>query len=130
MTTGKTTTSGGKPSHGRKGHSDRPGRPDWDSRPRRESGDRDKPRKFGSRGAPVEEETSERIAKRLARAGVASRREAETMIAAGRIAVNGKVLESPAVNVKRTDIITVDGKAVEADGAHPPVAPITSPPVS
>lgn len=32
------------------------------------------------------------------------------MIAAGRIAVNGKVLESPAVNVKRTDIITVDGK--------------------
>ncbi|AIB18863.1 pseudouridine synthase [Brucella suis] len=109
MTT-EDDNKGGKPPHGRKGHSDRPGRPDRDSRPRREGGDRDKPRKFGSRGAPVEEETSERIAKRLARAGIASRREAETMIAAGRIAVNGKVLESPAVNVKRTDIITVDGK--------------------
>lgn len=35
------------------------------------------------------------------------------MIAAGRIAVNGKVLESPAVNVKRTDIITVDGKPLK-----------------
>lgn len=109
MTT-EDDNKGGKPPHGRKGHSDRPGRPDRDSRPRREGGDRDKPRKFGSRGAPVEEETSERIAKRLARAGIASRREAETMIATGRIAVNGKVLESPAVNVKRTDIITVDGK--------------------
>ena len=53
---------------------------------------------------------SERIAKRLARAGIASRRDAETMIAAGRIAVNGKVLDSPAFNVKRTDAITVDGK--------------------
>ena len=53
---------------------------------------------------------SERIAKRLARAGIASRRDAETMIAAGRIAVNGKVLDTPAFNVKRTDAITVDGK--------------------
>ncbi|MBI0167763.1 rRNA pseudouridine synthase [Bartonella sp. M0280] len=57
-----------------------------------------------------ESDGSERIAKRLARAGIASRRDAETMIAAGRIAVNGKVLDSPAFNVKRTDAITVDGK--------------------
>ncbi|MBB2969755.1 pseudouridine synthase [Mesorhizobium sp. RMAD-H1] len=55
-------------------------------------------------------EESERIAKRLARAGIASRREAETMIAAGRISVNGKVLSSPAVNVLRSDRIEVDGK--------------------
>lgn len=52
----------------------------------------------------------ERIAKRLARAGIASRREGETMIAAGRVSVNGKRLESPAINVKRTDRIEVDGK--------------------
>lgn len=57
---------------------------------------------------PVDD--SERIAKRLARAGIASRREAETMIAAGRISVNGKVLASPAINVKRDDRIEVDGK--------------------
>ncbi len=58
--------------------------------------------------APVEE--GERIAKRLARAGIASRREAETIIAAGRVSVNGKRLESPAINVMRTDRIEVDGK--------------------
>ncbi|WP_279100214.1 pseudouridine synthase [Bartonella apis] len=63
------------------------------------------------RGKTSEEsDGSERIAKRLARAGIASRRDAETMIAAGRIAVNGKVLDTPAFNVKRTDAITVDGK--------------------
>ncbi|RCW87769.1 pseudouridine synthase [Phyllobacterium bourgognense] len=58
--------------------------------------------------APVEE--GERIAKRLARAGIASRREAETMIAAGRVSVNGKRLESPAINVMPADRIEVDGK--------------------
>lgn len=73
----------------------------------------DKPR--GERRAPRSEDEAvpdegERIAKRLARAGIASRRDAETMIAAGRIAVNGKVLTSPAINVKRTDIITFDKK--------------------
>jgi 23S rRNA pseudouridine2605 synthase len=51
----------------------------------------------------------ERIAKRLARAGVASRRDAERMIAEGRVRVNGTVLSSPAFNVTDTDKITVDG---------------------
>jgi len=55
-------------------------------------------------------EVDERIAKRLARAGIASRREAESMIVAGRISVNGKILTSPVVNVSREDIICVDGK--------------------
>jgi len=64
--------------------------------------------------APAAPEESERIAKRLARAGIASRREAETMIAAGRISVNGKVLTSPAVNVLRSDRIEVDGKPLRA----------------
>ena len=57
---------------------------------------------------------SERIAKRLARAGVASRRVAETMIAAGRVAVNGKVIDSPALNVTAADKILVDGKPLAA----------------
>ena len=53
---------------------------------------------------------SERIAKRLARAGLCSRREAENWIAAGRVAVDGKVLESPAFNVAPGQQIVVDGK--------------------
>lgn len=54
----------------------------------------------------------ERIAKRLSRAGIASRREAERMIAEGRVTVNGKVIDSPALNVTEADKITVDGKPV------------------
>ena len=54
----------------------------------------------------------ERIAKRLARAGVASRRDAELMIAAGRVAVNGKVIDSPALNVGGADRIELDGKPI------------------
>lgn len=56
----------------------------------------------------------ERIAKRLARAGVASRRVAETMIAAGRVSVNGVVIDSPALNVAASDRIAVDGKPLAA----------------
>ncbi|WP_297322814.1 pseudouridine synthase [uncultured Bartonella sp.] len=63
-----------------------------------------------SKSPSEESDGSERIAKRLARAGIASRRDAEMMIAAGRIAVNGKVLDTPAFNVKRVDAITVDGQ--------------------
>lgn len=75
------------------------------------SGDKRPPR-AGPRSTIAETaaEEGERIAKRLARAGIASRREAETMIAAGRISVNGKVLASPAINVMRADRIEVDGK--------------------
>jgi len=54
----------------------------------------------------------DRIAKVLSRAGVASRREAERMIADGRVAVNGKTIESPALNVTAHDRIVVDGKPV------------------
>lgn len=52
----------------------------------------------------------ERIAKRIARAGLASRREAERMIVAGRVSVNGKKIDSPALNVSDADKILVDGK--------------------
>jgi 23S rRNA pseudouridine2605 synthase len=51
----------------------------------------------------------ERIAKVLSRAGLCSRRDAERWIAEGRVAVNGRTLDSPAVNVGPQDRITVDG---------------------
>jgi 23S rRNA pseudouridine2605 synthase len=52
----------------------------------------------------------ERIAKVIARAGLASRREAEAWIAAGRVAVNGELVASPALNVEARDRIEVDGQ--------------------
>lgn len=52
----------------------------------------------------------ERIAKVIARAGFCSRRDAERLIAQGRVKLNGKKLESPAVNVKPADMIRIDGK--------------------
>lgn len=52
------------------------------------------------------------MAKLLARVGVGSRRDVERLIAEGRVAVNGAVLETPAVKVERGDIVTVDGEVV------------------
>jgi 23S rRNA pseudouridine2605 synthase len=60
----------------------------------------------------------ERIAKVLARRGVASRRDVERMIEAGRVSVDGKLIESPALNVTASTRITVDGKPVAE--AEPP----------
>jgi 23S rRNA pseudouridine2605 synthase len=56
----------------------------------------------------------ERIAKVLARAGLCSRREAERWIADGRVAVNGKPLDSPAITITDSDRITVDGRPIPA----------------
>jgi 23S rRNA pseudouridine2605 synthase len=61
-----------------------------------------------------EHDGPERIAKVIARAGLASRREAEGWIAAGRIAVNGETIASPALNVGADDKVTVDGKPLPA----------------
>lgn len=63
-------------------------------------------------GALERENGEQRIAKLLARAGVASRREIERMIADGRIALNGEVLETPAVLLKDLKGVTVDGTPV------------------
>jgi len=54
----------------------------------------------------------DRIAKVLARAGLASRRDAEKLIAEGRVRVNGKVIDSPALNISPTDRVSVDGKLI------------------
>ena len=59
-------------------------------------------------------EAGDRIAKLLARAGVASRREIERMIADGRVAIEGKVLDTPAVKQLNLRGVTVDGKPVAA----------------
>jgi 23S rRNA pseudouridine2605 synthase len=63
--------------------------------------------------APQARETGpQRIAKLLARAGIASRREVERMIAEGRIALNGEKLTTPATLVENVEGITVDGRPV------------------
>ena len=59
---------------------------------------------------PRNPRSGERIAKVIARAGLCSRREAEVWIAAGRVAINGAVIASPAVTVTAQDRIEVDGK--------------------
>lgn len=56
----------------------------------------------------------ERIAKVLARAGVCSRRDAERLIADGRVIVNGHKLDTPAYKVPPGARITVDGKPVRS----------------
>jgi 23S rRNA pseudouridine2605 synthase len=79
---------------------------------------------FGGRGAyrerapderrtarpPRQKKSGERIAKVVSRAGLASRRDAEEWIVQGRVTVNGRVINSPALDVTANDVITVDGK--------------------
>ena len=57
---------------------------------------------------------AERIAKRIARAGICSRREAESRILDGSVTVNGEIITSPALNVSPSEKITVDGKPLPA----------------
>lgn len=119
---------------------DRAPRSDWQEHPRSEPGDR--PRReneddakifakrpaFGGRGAyrerkpderrpprpPAPKKPGERIAKVVSRAGLCSRRDAEEWIVQGRVAVNGRVINSPALDVTVRDVITVDGKPLPA----------------
>jgi 23S rRNA pseudouridine2605 synthase len=67
---------------------------------------------YNSRMSDDEIDGGDRIAKVLARAGVCSRREAERLIADGRVIVDGKKLDSPAFKVKEGARITVDGKPI------------------
>jgi 23S rRNA pseudouridine2605 synthase len=56
------------------------------------------------------EKTGERIAKIVARAGMCSRRDAEAWIADGRVAVNGRIITSPALDITPGDVVTIDGE--------------------
>jgi 23S rRNA pseudouridine2605 synthase len=115
---------------------DRPRR-DWQEHPRSDR-DANRPRRdneddskifvkrpaFGGRGAyrerapeerrparpPREKKSGERIAKVVSRAGLASRRDAEEWIVQGRVTVNGRVINSPALDVTANDVVAVDGK--------------------
>ena len=74
----------------------------------------------------------DRIAKVLARAGVASRRDSEKLVEAGRIKVNGKKIFSPALNVQANDKIEFDGEPIEPPEEprlwlyHKPIGLVTS----
>ena len=74
----------------------------------------------------------ERVAKRIARSGFCSRRDAERLIAAGRVAVDGEVLSGPAVTVTDANRITIDGEPLaEAEQArlfryHKPAGVLTA----
>jgi 23S rRNA pseudouridine2605 synthase len=67
---------------------------------------------------PADVERGERIAKIIARSGLCSRRDAERLIAEGRVAWNGEKIASPAVNISPDALITVDGKPIP--NAAPP----------
>jgi 23S rRNA pseudouridine2605 synthase len=97
----------------------------------------DTPSDAGSEAGPAAgqdagHDRADRIAKALARAGVGSRRDVERLIAEGRVALNGRVLTTPAVKVEAGDILTVDGKVVgETEPArlfryHKPVGLVTT----
>ena len=83
-------------------------------------------------GAGQAADSSERVAKALARAGVASRRDVEKLIAEGRVKLNGEVLTTPAVKVGAGDVLSVDGRTVAAAEAarvwryHKPVGLVTT----
>lgn len=65
-----------------------------------------------SNAVSTEQETQERIAKRMARAGLCSRRQAEVWILDGRVKVNNKLLTTPAFTVSQSDKVEVDGKII------------------
>src|SRR5215472_18853474 len=73
----------------------------------------------GSLKMVQDRDSGERLSRFLAHAGVASRRRAEELIAAGRVQVNGVTIVSQGTRVDaKTDRVTVDGKLVEAVAEH------------
>ncbi len=99
---------GDKPFRPRPPREDRAGgerhaKPRFDAKPRFEAREPGTPEHSGFAAE------GERIARVMARAGLCSRRDAEEWIEAGRVAVNGRVITSPALDVKATDTILVDG---------------------
>ncbi|MBN8971805.1 MAG: pseudouridine synthase [Rhizobiales bacterium] len=68
------------------------------------------PNKRISRPEPAPKKAGERIAKLMSRRGLASRRDAEEWVTQGRVTVNGRVINSPALDVTENDVVMVDGK--------------------
>lgn len=65
-----------------------------------------------TKGMVSEKKDKERIAKVIARAGLASRRGAEKLISEGRVKVNGEIILSPALNLSQSDRVLVDNKVL------------------
>lgn len=88
--------------------------------------------RFEKDDRPEKSGTGDRIAKVMARAGIASRRDSEKLIAEGRVMVNGETVKSPALNIGPGDVVNVDGKALaEAEPAriwryHKPAGLVTT----
>ena len=78
---------------------------------------RARPKPSGQRRPEPREEGPQRIAKLLARAGIASRRDIERMIAEGRIALHGETLTTPATLLDSLAGVTVDGRPVRPAAA-------------
>ncbi len=60
--------------------------------------------------------SGQRIAKIIARAGICSRRDAEKLILEGRVSLNGRRIDSPAINVTDADRILIDGEPLAERG--------------
>ncbi len=116
-----------RPARPRREDGDRPFRArsgeDRPFRPRREDGERSFRPRFEDRGRgagpdrrekgpKIRKTFKDRVAKVIARAGLCSRRDAEAWIEEGRVAVNGEVLTSPALDVTERDVVMVDGKPI------------------
>jgi len=129
----------GRPRFERDGDDRPPRRNAWQEHPRSDRSRDDRPRRdneddskifskrpaYGGRGAyrerdeerrsapaPKKEKTGERIAKIVARAGLCSRRDAEEWITQGRVSVNGRVINSPALDITERDVVTIDGQSL------------------
>jgi 23S rRNA pseudouridine2605 synthase len=80
----------------------------------------------------AEPNTGERIAKIIARAGVCSRRDAEKLIADGRVMLNGETVTTPATKATADQVLAIDGKPLaEPEPArlwryHKPVGLVTT----
>ncbi|MGV6872683.1 pseudouridine synthase [Pseudochelatococcus sp. B33] len=104
--------AGGKFAGGRPGREERPARPFRGDRAAARRPEAAFPRAAFPDVAPAEAvrpDAPERIAKAMSRAGVASRRDAEIMVAEGRVAVNGQVIDTPVTLVTSKDRIEIDG---------------------
>ncbi len=61
-------------------------------------------------GDEEESREGDRIAKVIARAGICSRRDAEKIVAEGRVTLDGETVKTPATKVLRTQVVAIDGK--------------------
>jgi 23S rRNA pseudouridine2605 synthase len=110
-----------KPSRAQRQQAPQSARPTFSARgrDRNRDGDDEAVSPAPRRGGPTMPATGRptepmRIAKAMARAGLCSRREAERWIADGRVSVNGRVLDTPALEVTPRDIVKVDGNLLPA----------------